>query len=68
MKIKCYLCFKILKEKGAIILSTPHKDEEPDNDLIDCVTKYHICKPCWDNTLRPYLNKLKVETQKKVKK
>lgn len=55
MKAKCSFCRKNLKVKGAIIISPPHLDEEPDNEFVDDVSKYHICKNCWDKNLRPYI-------------
>jgi len=48
LNVNCFRCWKKLKEKGAILFSPP---ERTSSDNVDTVKKFHICKPCYTETL-----------------
>ncbi len=54
LDVKCFKCEKKLKEKGAILFSSPSKTY---SDNVDVVSKYHLCKGCFTATLEMIMGK-----------
>ena len=54
LDVNCFKCEKKLKEKGAILFSSPSKTY---SDNVDIVSKYHLCKECFTTTLEMIMGK-----------
>jgi len=55
LRVNCFMCTNLLKEKGAILLSPPTKEY---SDNVDKIEKFHLCKKCYNILLNFSMGKI----------